>query len=360
AAVHSHPSWLFRPRYVRTALLDWARQAPVRQRLWHLDSEVADRQIHGLRNSGRGDEGDRVGSDARDEEEDTRSQCGSTVWHRHRGAEEEDQGGGRIRASRWVRSRARVSSMCAQTAVDRKAEVWTRLQTVTDPELDEPVTDLEFVTRADVDADNCVHIEFRLPTYWCAANFSFLMADDMRNAVKKLPWVADVSVVLGEHMYADKINAGLAQGLSFQETFGAEADGDLDELRRTFLLKACQRRQAALLAHLIEAGHDAARLVEMTLDELVDLEVDDAGARSSPMQLRRLARLSMLTANRCRPKRCRPMSARCDASTSMRNSTALFVAACCTRGLTRRRRCRQRPGNVSRRHRFPRKNCNSM
>ena len=143
---------------------------------------------------------------------------------------------------------------------DRKAEVWRRLETVTDPELDEPVTALEFVTRADVDADNCVHIEFRLPTYWCAANFSFLMADDMRNAVKELPWVADVSIVLGEHMYADKINAGLARGLNFQETFGAEADGDLDELRRTFLLKAFQRRQAALLAHLIEAGRDAAAI----------------------------------------------------------------------------------------------------
>ena len=173
------------------------------------------------------------------------------------------------------------------TTVDRKAEVWRRLQTVTDPELDEPVTELEFVTRADVDADNCVHIEFRLPTYWCAANFSFLMADDMRNAVKELPWVADISVVLGDHMYADKINAGLARGLTFQETFGAEADGDLDGLRRTFLLKSFQRRQAALLAHLIEAGHHAARLVEMTLDELIDLEVDDAGARLRTRYLER-------------------------------------------------------------------------
>jgi metal-sulfur cluster biosynthetic enzyme len=169
--------------------------------------------------------------------------------------------------------------MRGPTTVDRKAEVWRRLQTVTDPELDEPVTELEFVTRADVDADNRVHIEFRLPTYWCAANFSFLMADDMRNAVKELPWVADISVVLGEHMYADKINAGLAHGLNFQETFGAEADGDLDELRRTFLLKAFQRRQGKLLAHLMEAGYDAAGLVEMTLDELVHLEVDQAGAR---------------------------------------------------------------------------------
>jgi metal-sulfur cluster biosynthetic enzyme len=170
---------------------------------------------------------------------------------------------------------------------DRKAEVWRRLETVTDPELDEPVTALEFVTRADVDANNCVHIEFRLPTYWCAANFSFLMADDMRNAVKDLPWVADVSVVLGEHMYADTINAGLARGLSFQETFGAEADGDLDELRRTFLLKAFQRRQAALLAHLIEAGRDPAGLVGMTLNELVELEVDEAGARLRTRYLER-------------------------------------------------------------------------
>jgi metal-sulfur cluster biosynthetic enzyme len=182
---------------------------------------------------------------------------------------------------------------------DRKAEVWRRLETVTDPELDEPVTALEFVTRADVDADNCVHIEFRLPTYWCAANFSFLMADDMRNAVKDLPWVADVSVVLGEHMYAGKINAGLARGLSFQETFGAEADGDLDELRRTFLLKAFQRRQAALLAHLIEAGRAAAELVEMTLGELVSSEVNEAGARLRTRYLERRAIVSVpLTTSR--------------------------------------------------------------
>jgi metal-sulfur cluster biosynthetic enzyme len=175
---------------------------------------------------------------------------------------------------------------------DRKAEVWRQLETVTDPELDEPVTALEFVTRADVDANNCVHVEFRLPTYWCAANFSFLMADDMRSAVKALPWVADVSIVLGEHIYADKINAGLARGLNFQETFGAEADGDLDELRRTFLLKAFQRRQAALLAHLLETGSDAARLVEMTLDELVDLKTNDVGARLRTRYLERRSTVS--------------------------------------------------------------------
>jgi metal-sulfur cluster biosynthetic enzyme len=169
--------------------------------------------------------------------------------------------------------------MEAVTIEDRKAEVWARLQTVTDPELDEPVTDLEFVTRADVDDENRVHIAFRLPTYWCAANFSFLMADDMRLAVGELPWVSAVNVVLGEHMYADKINAGLAQGLSFQETFGAEADGDLDDLRRIFLIKAFQRRQAALLAHLMAAGYEAEALVKITLGELGVLRLDEAGER---------------------------------------------------------------------------------
>jgi metal-sulfur cluster biosynthetic enzyme len=150
---------------------------------------------------------------------------------------------------------------------------------VTDPELDESVVDLNFIARADVDSTNRVHIEFRLPTYWCAANFSFLMADDMRRAVTALDWVEGISVVLGEHMYADKINAGLARGLSFQETFGAEADGNLDDLRQTFLVKAFQRRQVALLNHLTGMGHSPETIVTLTLAELDCLPVDDDGAR---------------------------------------------------------------------------------
>ena len=160
----------------------------------------------------------------------------------------------------------------------REREVWERLHTVTDPELDEPVTDLQFVSRADVDAKDCVHIDFRLPTYWCAANFSFLMADDMRRAVQDLPWVKAVNVTLGEHMYANKINAGLKKGLSFQETFGDEADGDLDTLRQQFLVKAFQRRQEALLGYLVGVGHSAEALTSLTLAGLDALDLDDEGA----------------------------------------------------------------------------------
>lgn len=158
-------------------------------------------------------------------------------------------------------------------------QVWACLESVMDPELDESVTELNFVTDVKVDAERRVHLGFRLPTYWCAANFSFLMADDMRRAVLALDWVAGVDVVLGEHMYADKINAGLASGLSFQETFGAEADGDLDDLRRTFLAKAFQRRQAALLNHLLAAGYTPPALVAMTIAALRSLDLGDEGGK---------------------------------------------------------------------------------
>lgn len=172
-----------------------------------------------------------------------------------------------------------MSGLAAGVTEKRAREVWARLEGVTDPELDESVTELDFVTGVEVDQEGDVRIGFRLPTYWCAANFSFLMADDMRRAVLELPWVAGVTVELGEHMYAQTINAGLARGLSFQETFGAEADGDLDELRRTFLLKAFQRRQAALLGHLLGAGHSAEALAGLTLAELAVLDLDPDGRR---------------------------------------------------------------------------------
>jgi metal-sulfur cluster biosynthetic enzyme len=164
-------------------------------------------------------------------------------------------------------------TIAAEPYADRTLDVWDRLRHVTDPELDESVTDLGFVTTVEVDAMDHVHIQFRLPTYWCAANFAFMMADDMRAAVSAAPWVRGVSVVLGEHMYADKINHGISLGLSFQESFGSEATGDLNEVRRTFLLKAFQRRQAALLNQLMAQGYTPEKLVTMILAELRALPV---------------------------------------------------------------------------------------
>ena len=161
---------------------------------------------------------------------------------------------------------------------DKLAEVWERLSTVADPELDQSVTDMKFISTLDIDAQNRVAVKFRLPTYWCAANFAFMMADDMRAAVSTLPWVQSVSVVLDEHMYADKINLGLAEGRSFQATFGDEADGDIEDVRKIFLRKAFQRRQETVILHLRELGHTPESVIAMTLGDLDALNLDAAGA----------------------------------------------------------------------------------
>jgi hypothetical protein len=136
-----------------------------------------------------------------------------------------------------------------------------------------------FIAKAEVDASDCVHVAFRLPTYWCAANFAFMMADDMRTALLALPWVKGTHIVLGDHMYADAINRGVAEGLSFQETFSDEANGSLDELRRTFLVKAFQRRQEALINQLLQAGIDAERIVEMRMGQLQTLRMGKDGRK---------------------------------------------------------------------------------
>jgi metal-sulfur cluster biosynthetic enzyme len=170
-----------------------------------------------------------------------------------------------------------MTIMAADATVERTAEVWARLESVIDPELDESVTELGFVTSVEVDAGGQVRIDFRLPTYWCAANFAFLMADDMRIAVAALPWVKKVTVGLGEHMYADEINRGVAAGQSFQATFGSEASGELEEVRRTFMVKAFQRRQEALLTYLLDRGHESAVLLRLTVAELAALPCDSAG-----------------------------------------------------------------------------------
>ncbi len=156
----------------------------------------------------------------------------------------------------------------------RVGEVLARLDRVNDPELDESVTSLGFVTGVSVTDDGRVEIGFRLPTYWCAANFAFLMADDMRTEVGRLPWVRGVGVELGEHMYAETINTAMQRGQSFQEAFAAEADGDLDALRRVFEVKAFLRRQMALLDHLLAAGHAPETLMALTIAELRSLPGD--------------------------------------------------------------------------------------
>jgi metal-sulfur cluster biosynthetic enzyme len=171
--------------------------------------------------------------------------------------------------------------------MDRAGQVQACLATVVDPELDESVTELGFVTEVELLGDGEVRIAFRLPTYWCAANFAFLMADDMRRAVQALPWVTRVQVHLHDHMYAEAINEGVTAGDGFQAAFGAAAEGGLDALRRTFEIKAFQRRQEALLQHLIDTGHTPDALVALDVAALQRLAPDAEGLRLAGRYLER-------------------------------------------------------------------------
>ncbi len=161
-----------------------------------------------------------------------------------------------------------MSATALAAPADRVSEVLARLATVNDPELDESVVELDFITDVTVDGDGAVSLSFRLPTYWCAANFAFLMAEDMRSAVAALPWVTQVRVTLGEHMYAETINRGMAETQSFETAFGSEADGNLAQVRRTFLVKGFQRRQVVVADHLLAAGHTPEALAALTIGAL--------------------------------------------------------------------------------------------
>lgn len=170
----------------------------------------------------------------------------------------------------------------------RVAEVWARLGEVTDPELDEPVTELGFVERVAVVDDDVVEVDFRLPTYWCAANFAFLMVDDIRIAVEAVPWVQSVRPRLHDHMYEDEVNRGVGDALSFKQAFGGlSADETLDAVRQKFRIKAFQRRQESVLRALRRQGFDDASLVEMEFGTLQGLSIEDEeGARQKPRYLR--------------------------------------------------------------------------
>lgn len=163
-----------------------------------------------------------------------------------------------------------MSSLCAGEAASmgREAEVWRAMARVTDPELDESVTDMGFITRVECGADNHCRVAFRLPTFWCAPNFAFMMAQDMRAAILSLEGVRAVTVILVDHMYAEAINRGVNENLGFRETFGKEASGNLDDLRQTFLRKAFQWRQEALMSHLLKSGMCDQQLVQLTVGQL--------------------------------------------------------------------------------------------
>jgi metal-sulfur cluster biosynthetic enzyme len=203
--------------------------------------------------------------------------------------------------------------------VTDQARVLAALDAVRDPELDEPVTHLGFVASCTVSAAGDAVVRLRLPTYFCAPNFAFLMVADAYDAVAAVAGVRHTEVILEDHFAADTINAGVAARSGFVQSFGGLADGELDELRTDFVRKAVMAGTDRVCRPLLAAGSTTDDLADLTLGEVppsddlgrlrarraeLGLPSDDAspllvdpvtgvgiGAEALPMHLRR-ARLT--------------------------------------------------------------------
>jgi metal-sulfur cluster biosynthetic enzyme len=203
------------------------------------------------------------------------------------------------------------------------AAVLAALDGVRDPELDEPVTSLGFVTACTVTEDGVAGVRLRLPTYFCAPNFAFLMVADAYDAVSRVAGVRRAEVVLEDHFASDAINGGVAARAGFVQSFDGLAAAELDELRIDFIRKAVLAGTDRVCRPLLAAGSSIGELAGLTLGEvppspererlrarraelglpatddsalLVDVLTGEAvGAEALPLHLRR-ARLTRVSA----------------------------------------------------------------
>jgi metal-sulfur cluster biosynthetic enzyme len=142
------------------------------------------------------------------------------------------------------------------------------LGTVRDPELDEPITSLGFVSACSLSAGGDAEVRLRLPTYFCAPNFAYLMVADAYDAVTAVPGVQTARVLLEDHFAAEAINGGVAAHAGFVQSFDGEAVGELHDLRRDFLRKAVLAGTDQVCRALQAGGADPERLAAITLGEV--------------------------------------------------------------------------------------------
>ena len=154
-------------------------------------------------------------------------------------------------------------------SLDRQA-ILSQLDAVLDPELDESILSLGLVKAVSAQRGHLT-VELELPTYWCAANFSFLMASDTRRNLLGVDGVRGVTVRLPGHFAAQAIEAGVNSGKSFAESFPGEAWEDLEQLRDLFLRKGYTARQERFIRQLRYAGFS---YQAMSFLKVADLRLD--------------------------------------------------------------------------------------
>jgi len=182
---------------------------------------------------------------------------------------------------------AAESASTSSSTSEPEEAVLAALRRVSDPELDESLVELGFVDSVHVDRGR-VDIVLRLPTFWCAPNFAYLMVHDAREEALQLPGVNEVNVVLKDHMCGDEISTGVSAGHAFSAVFPGQTDGDdLGELRALFRGKAFGMRQEQLVRFLLDAGLTAEEVVGLRAQDVLDAS-DANGLR---LELKGVARL---------------------------------------------------------------------
>jgi metal-sulfur cluster biosynthetic enzyme len=152
--------------------------------------------------------------------------------------------------------------------VTDSSRVLAALDGVRDPELDEPITTLGFVASCSVSDDGVAEVRLRLPTYFCAPNFAFLMVADAYDAVSTLDGVVRAEVILEDHFASEQINGGVAARAGFTQVFDGEAVDELDQLRANFLRKAVLAGTDRVCRPLLAAGASVEDLAGMVLGEV--------------------------------------------------------------------------------------------
>ena len=161
------------------------------------------------------------------------------------------------------------------------------LDSVVDPELDRSLVVLGFAT-AEADGEGHVTVELRLPTFWCAPNFAYLMAQDARDAIEAVPGVRSVSVRLLEHFSDEEVTRGVGAGQSFDEAFPDLSDGrGLEPLRRLFHVKAFTVAQERVLRGLLSTGRSKAEITGLRLSDV------DLGTSEGQEYLKKRRRLGL-------------------------------------------------------------------
>jgi len=159
------------------------------------------------------------------------------------------------------------------------SRILAALAQVRDPELDEPITTLGFVASASLDADGTAEVHLRLPTYFCAPNFAYLMVADAYDSVSALDDVHATTVILDDHFASDAINDGVAARAGFVRSFEGEAVDELGSLRADFLRKA------------VMAGTDqVCRTLDLSPAELASARLGDLSGSAALDRLRRRRR----------------------------------------------------------------------